>query len=66
MREHLKVQSVSREELRGVIVNYQPRGLFLARDGRRWMAVDNSTGHAWTEEFKCRHKALHWLRQAWG
>ena len=39
-----------------------PRGLFLAREGRRWVAVDNTTGDAWTEDFSRKRQAVRWLR----
>ena len=64
MSEIQRVEQVSEEQLRRVIQTYAPRGLFLARAGRAWMAVDNSTGYAWTEEFRSRRKAVRWLRQA--
>lgn len=55
------VQCVCLEELRQVICQYRPLGLFLAREGRRWTAVDNTTGQAWTETFAHRRRALLWL-----
>ena len=39
-----------------------PRGLFLAREGRTWVAVDNTTGDAWTEDFSRKRQAVRWLR----
>ena len=50
--------------LRGVIQTRRPRGLFLAHEGKVWVAVDNSTGHAWTEEFSSPQEAVRWLGQA--
>ncbi|MBS6215601.1 MAG: hypothetical protein KH704_01605 [Clostridiales bacterium] len=44
-----------------MIRQYRPLGLFLAREGRRWTAVDNTTGQAWTETFAHRRHALLWL-----
>ena len=64
MSELQRVKQVSEEQLRRVIQTYAPRGLFLAREGGVWVAVDNSTGYAWTEEFRSRRKAVRWLRQA--
>ena len=61
-RSKAAVQVVSARELRQVIDRYAPRGLFLAREGRGWTAVDNSTGHAWTEEFRRKGRAVRWLR----
>ena len=64
MPELQRIEQVSEEQLRRVIQTYAPRGLFLAREGGVWVAVDNSTGYAWTEEFRSRRKAVRWLRQA--
>lgn len=50
--------------LREVIQTRRPRGLFLAHEGKVWVAVDNSTGHAWTEEFSSLQEAVRWLGQA--
>ena len=61
-RSKAAVQVVTARELRQVIDRYAPRGLFLAREGRGWTAVDNSTGHAWTEEFQRKARAVRWLR----
>ena len=39
-----------------------PLGLFLTKEGRKWVAVDNTTGDAWTEEFSRKRQAVRWLR----
>ena len=57
-----KIQRVSPTELMDVIDHRTPLGLFLTREGRKWVAVDNSTGDAWTEEFRWKHQAVCWLR----
>ena len=60
----VEVQGICVERLGDVIVRRVPLGLFLAREGRKWIAVDNSTGDAWTEEFYRKRAALCWLRRA--
>lgn len=57
-----KIQRVSRWFLERVIEYRTPCGLFLAREGRMWVAVDNSTFDAWTEEFPQKRQAVRWLR----
>lgn len=59
--------TVSESYLAAVIEARRPLGLFLARaaakslPGARWVAVDNSTGDAWTEEFVSESAARAWL-----
>lgn len=59
--------TVSESYLAAVIEARRPLGLFLARaaaksrPGARWVAVDNSTGDAWTEEFPSLAAAMAWL-----
>ena len=57
------IRKVSVEELHTVILDFHPHGLYLSREGNAWVAVDNSDGHAWTEEFVSRRKAVRWLRR---
>lgn len=41
------------------------RGLFITRQGEppKFVAIDNSTGDMWTEEFDSRSEAERWLRR---
>ena len=57
-----RIQRVSPTELIAVIDHRTPLGLFLTREGCTWIAVDNSTGDAWTEEFRWKWQAVRWLR----
>ena len=60
--KRLHVQRVNPERIMNVIDFRTPLGLFLTKEGFKWVAVDNSTGDAWTEEFRWRHQAVRWLR----
>ena len=62
MEKKLKIQRVSSGILGQVIDHRIPSGLFLTKEGRKWVAVDNTTGDAWTEEFSRKHQAVRWLR----
>ena len=62
MEKKLKIQRVSSVFLGQVIDRRIPCGLFLAKEGRKWVAVDNTTGDAWTEEFSRKRQAVRWLR----
>ena len=62
MEKKLKIQRVSSVFLGQVIDRRIPCGLFLTKEGRKWVAVDNTTGDAWTEEFSRKRQAIRWLR----
>ena len=38
-----------------------PSGLFFLREGSKVIGIDNSTGHAWTEEFDSVNQCKRWL-----
>lgn len=44
---------------------YEPLGKYLVEDTvdgiTVWVAIDNSRGEAWTEEFNSRRSAVRWL-----
>lgn len=40
---------------------YTPEGKFWCKDGDWYVGIDNSTGNAWTEEFKNKEMMLRWL-----
>lgn len=58
--------SATEHPVRGYV--YEPEGLFYTLDPvtKKYVAVDNSTGEAWTEEFDDMVSAVVWLsRQGW-
>ena len=58
-----EIKKVTPEEMERIIETRQPRGWYYRKAGRRrYVGVDNSTGDAWTEEFRSRRKCLRWLR----
>ena len=61
-RKRVKIKRVRPEFLGKVIEDRVPCGRFLAKEGRKWVAVDNATGDAWTEEFPRKRQAVRWLR----
>lgn len=62
MEKKLKIQRVSSAFLGRVIEHRTPSGLFLTKEGHKWVAVDNTTGDVWTEEFSRKRQAVRWLR----
>lgn len=55
------IYRVNAGQLQNIIMHRSPCGLFLAKDKRGWIAVDNSTRDAWTEEFRWKRQAVRWL-----
>lgn len=55
------VKIISQEEMNNVIETRSPLGKFILIDGDKYVACDNSTGDAWTEDFKSLAEANHWL-----
>lgn len=47
-----KIKEVSKEEISKIIDTREPKGLFWHKDKNLYVGVDNTTGEAWTEEFK--------------
>ena len=58
----VKIQHASPDYLLKVIDQRIPLGLFLTKEDRKWVAVDNTTGDAWTEDFRWKYQAVRWLR----
>ena len=48
-------------ELRKIIATYRPKGKFIGFEEGKYIAVDNSDGNSWTEEFNTREEAEKWL-----
>lgn len=54
---HMILDSADREG------DYRPLGRFYAKEGDVWVAIDNSNGCAWTEEFPSKKAAKAWLNE---
>lgn len=59
----IRIHRVGQEFLRRVIDRRAPCGCFLTKEGHTWVAVDNTTGDAWTEDFSRKRQAVRWLRR---
>ena len=55
------VKEVSGKELESIIDRREPAGRFYCKEGRKWVAVDNEYGDAWTEDFPSLAAAMAWL-----
>ena len=57
------LKEISPLKLLTVIRERKPLGKFYCTDiSGYYAAVDNSNGHAWTEEFETKKEALSWLK----
>lgn len=45
-----------------IIIAREPRGLFWQKDEDVYVGIDNTTGEAWTEDFKTLDDCLAWLK----
>jgi hypothetical protein len=55
------VKKIAKEEAAKVIGTRKPLGKFYLTQGRTIVAIDNTTGDAWTEEFKSFETFYHWI-----
>ena len=54
-----KLKPISAE---AVIMTRRPTGLFYVHQDGIYIGIDNSTGHAWVEEFTSLRQCKEWLR----
>lgn len=41
-----------------------PIGLFYLKEEDSYVGIDNSTGHAWVEEFESKDQCINWLENS--
>lgn len=56
------IQKINPFQARVMIDTRRPLGLFYVRQDGIYIGIDNSTGHAWTEEFASLYQCKEWLR----
>ena len=55
------IKKISSEQAGRIINTRYPLGLFYVLNQGAYVGIDNSTGHAWTEEFPNLRKCKRWL-----
>lgn len=60
----MTIKRVTDRFLSKVIDSFELRGLFYAVVNDVYVAVDNSTGESWTEEFKTLGDCIGWLSES--
>lgn len=58
-----KIREVSPDQALEIILTRQPTGRFFHLTSAGCVGIDNTTGDAWTEEFKSLKKCLRWLAE---
>ena len=58
----MEIRMITKAEADDIIATREPRGLFYLDAGKSFVGIDNSTGHAWTEEFGTKAECLEWLK----
>lgn len=56
-----EIMLIKPEKALEIIETREPLGLFIAKDGEKYIAIDNTDGNAWTEEFCSLYVANCWL-----
>lgn len=62
-----KIENISSYQAEQLILSsdtkgkYHPLGLYIVEELNKFVAIDNSTGAAWVEEFDTREQAEKWL-----
>lgn len=64
----IKIERITSEQASEIINTGKPIGLFWLKskleDGSDvWVGIDNSTGNAWTEDFKTKARCFNWLKR---
>lgn len=55
------ITSISKDRADKIIEEREPQGLFITLSNSGYIAIDNNTGDAWTEEFNTLEEACKWL-----
>lgn len=55
------ITKLTKEQALEVIETRTPTGLFYTKEDELYIGIDNSTGDAWTEEFKTKASCFKWL-----
>lgn len=61
IRNEKIIQEITIEQALEIIETREPLGLFWAKDGRKYVAIDNTTWDAWTEEFTDKKLCMDYL-----
>ncbi len=55
------IKKITPEEADQIIIHCEPLGRFYTIVGKTYVGIDNSTGDAWTEDFRSLSSCKRWL-----
>ena len=55
------IKRITKEQASEIIETRTQTGRFYTKEGDLYIGIDNSTGDAWTEEFKTKASCFKWL-----
>lgn len=58
-----KIEHIGQKQAGLIIANRQPYGMYILQDGVKYVAIDNTTGDCWVEEFTELKEAERWLKE---
>jgi hypothetical protein len=61
LRHSEGIKKITTEQALSVIETREPLGLFYVLENGTYTGIDNSSGNAWTEEFKGLRECRRWL-----
>lgn len=61
IRNEKIIQEITIEQALEIIETREPLGLFLTKDGGKYVAIDNTSWDAWTEEFTDKKQCMDYL-----
>ncbi|MBY6836934.1 hypothetical protein FDG50_05275 [Clostridium botulinum] len=61
---NLKHKEISNEEAESIINSKKPLGLFWTKEKEYYVAIDNLTGDAWTEDFRTKEECFAYLDES--
>lgn len=59
----MKIKKISNKQGKKIIDSRKPLGAFYMIDNTIYIAIDNLTGDAWTNEFKTLSSCKKWLKK---
>lgn len=60
----MEIKEITEKEADNIIMTRNPRGLFWCKEDEWYIAIDNLTGDAWTENFTDKKQCFDYLKES--